>query len=802
MKICVVDSFPNHRFTAEKEFIRRLQIAGARSNYEIVKVETSDQILDESPQLVLTTHEFTAKLTNATTLGMLWSPTDFFSNDIQRVRNVLSYDGYLTGSDHVEQYLHDLIAEYPSQRKPIAEFLTLPSCQKLDFKREPGSKRSLFYAGVHWDGYRYGCLFHHLDQHGILNVFGPQKSWLYVEESYRGSIPFDGESLLQTLSEYGVSLCLHRQEHIAADTPSMRLFEAAAAGNLIITDSIPFARRVFGDSVFVLDPTWTDYEKAEFVREKITWAQENPHKADYIASEARDIFEKDWSLDVMLPKIVEFGDQVRSEKLLYSSIQSNPNRTPSLDVIIRCGSRPLSTVKRAVDCVLSQINVDANVVLVDFSDSTDIRDFAHNYGHRVRYISSQRTGFRSSSILDGLRAIKSEYFALLDDDDTVESCHWYQLIAAIEADQHKQNRRFAYSGVVRVEEDGAFVQNPGFNGDLDQQIEERRELKFMDLYDPDRLLIYDNYIQSNAWVAKSSLLQSIDIGNFEDPRLEVAEDVFFYLHFLAATDFIPVFVQTANWHWRSRSAENSMLSVDQVLWRRSMDRAMRRLAQKPFRGITFKSAHHAAWLKSQNAIVNQHYFSKPRHVFNGDSYYPRPGFILEVESDGFRDAEPSGAWSHAELAWIKGYLPGRADAAYVELDLMVPPHPQGRDQRLTIRMNGEQIYSFITPSWHVIKIAKSVFLPEPTDAIILMFTVERCFNPLQMDAGEEERDLGVLLARVLLRPSTPQAATTSLVTSRCWRERMMRNPLKAAPAWLRRIVSRVNSGLLLLLKRY
>lgn len=796
MKICAVDSFPNHRFTAEKEFIQRLQIAGSRVGLNVVRVETSDQILAEAPDLVLATHEFTAKLTRVPTLGMLWSPTEFFCRDPQRVRNVLSYDGYLVGSDHVGNYLNDLTAEYPEQRKPIADFLVLPSCQRLDLVRERGSRRTLFYAGVHWDGYRYACLFHHLDQKNLLNVYGPQMSWDYVKASYRGSIPFDGQTLLGTMANHGISLCLHRQEHIRANTPSMRLFEAAATSSLIITDAIPFARRVFGDSVFVMDPNWSEYEKSEFILETLIWAQENPDKADRLAEQAHEVFEREWSLDVLLPKIATFGEAINRGALAPPLWHVQPVLLPTLEVIIRCGSRPLQMLERAVESVLRQRHVSARVLLVDFSDSAELRAYAERHGDEVRYVPSERTGYRSSALWDGLRAVQAQYFALLDDDDTVETEHWHRLIQAIEHDQTKHQRAFAYSGVVRIEEDGAFVANPGFNGDVDSVVEETRELKFLDLFDPDRLLIYDNYIQSNAWVAKASLLQTIGFSGSEDPCLEVAEDVFLYLLFLAATSFIPVFAQTANWHWRSEAGENSMLAVDQRLWRNAMDRALLRLGQKPFRGTTFQAAYQGAWLKAQNPPAPQPWMARPHLSFGSQSFCPSFGFIYQCESEGFYDGESSGAWSREELAWIKGYLPEPTEVVYIELDLMVPPHPDGRAQRLKVLINGVEIYNSIAQSWQMVRFSGMCSLPDSAQVFSIVLMVERCFNPLQLGQGSDGRDLGVLLARVLLQPAARQRRLAPLLKVIHWRGSMMRPGCYRWPGLVRMALKRLVTGLL------
>ena len=594
MKICVIDAFPSLPYSAEREFIRRLQIVGQRLGIEIIPVVTSSSIEAHRPDFVLATHEFSAKLTSFPTYGALWSPPKYFEGDIVRMRNIFSYDGYVIGSDCVRTFLNESLSAYPYLAKPISDFCMLPTCPAQPQLDAVSQDRSLIYSGVHWDGDRHRELFLALHKSKQINLYGPRKAWKHLRHSYRGVIPFDGDSLFSVIAKHGISLCIHRDEHIESDTPSMRLFEAASVGSLIIADHIPFARREFGDSIFHLDPHFTDAEKAAFIASKITWARDHPREADEMAQASRQIFEARWSLDILLLKLIDFHCSAFSgARDLYSSVGTTSVST-KIDVIIRCGSRPIETIQRSVNSVLAQMGVNPRVLLVDFSDNHQIEILASSYGERVVYVKSRRSGFRSTALWDGLANVSADYFALLDDDDTVQPSHWHQLISALRYDLDYEKRLFAYSGVIRVEEDGAYVSAAHHVGSLGTKIEECRELYFMDRFDLDRLLIYDNYIQSNAWVANRALLDAIDFSKLDDPRLLVAEDVYLYLLFLSVTDFLPVFVQTANWHWRSKSGENSMIAVDQMQWHAAIQQALTSLDSRPFRGTTYREARLAA----------------------------------------------------------------------------------------------------------------------------------------------------------------------------------------------------------------
>lgn len=762
MKICIIDSWPNLKFSAEREFLKRICQAGNRIGVSCVPVVTSDEIFKHDPDFVLATHEFTAKLTPYVTFGLMWSPPIFYQNDSNRIKSILSYDGYLVGSTKVREFLNDITSGFPNNRKPSSDFLFLPSCQKwkniTESRRE---ERSLVYAGIHWDGMRHGSLFYNLHKHGLLNAYGPSDSWSHVEDSYLGTIPFDGDSMMHIIAKHGISLCIHKKEHWLANTPSMRLFEAAAVENLIISDDIAFAKEVFGESAFYIDSSLADVDKADFIRGKIEWANTHPRKATEMAVASREIFERNWSLEVLLSKVCDFSSTIRNQ---HNCIPDSPLTfiLPTIDVIIRCGSRPESYVKRAIECVLSQKYVNPRVILTDFSNDQAFREFAASYHEKVKYISSPQTGFRSTSLWDGFRKVDAEYFGVLDDDDTVDQDHWHRLITAIKEDDGLLNRSFSYSGVIRVEEDGAFIDAVNFGGPLGQIIKENRELRFLDFYDPDRLLVLDNYIQSNAWVALGSTLRKI---NLEDPRLVVAEDMYFYLEMLFLTDFIPVFSQTASWHWRSISADNSMLFVDQDIWQSCIDRIFRRLDNRLFRSTTFGTARLAARQRLE-ALKCENPATRAPLLFGKDSILPLVNITNASLSECFHDPDEFGIWSSSDFAWFVGYLQEFSAVVELRVRMQAPPHFTGRPQKVQVFANGISLFSDIVAPWNEIDIARVLTFSEPVNSMTLLLICESTFKPFEHGSGADTRSLGIHLslvsAKSLSNPVKPEQVLTKL----------------------------------------
>src|SRR6516162_1890756 len=346
MRIAVQYAFPNRPHTAEAEWIRRFFTACCRLGFEPVEVITSDDIMRCQPDCVLVTHEFLAKLTEFPTVGLNWSPPIFFAEDRVRLRSILSLDGHLCGSRQIAQWIDDFTTGR-GKRAVIHDGLMLPSTPDAGRAGPLAPQLAIMYAGLHWDGSRHGAIFRGLDGRVPLKLYGPPHAWGDRGPSYRGALPFDGVSVIGAIRDAGIALCLHKAVQREANCPSMRLFEAAAAGALIITDDFEFPREWFRDSVLYIDDDLPPPMVVEQIVSHVEWANRNPEAANRLARRSNDLFRRCLTLESMLRPLPEFVDRVRDSRRMVAVQGSTEKPLLIVEYIVRIGSRPAKTLARA-----------------------------------------------------------------------------------------------------------------------------------------------------------------------------------------------------------------------------------------------------------------------------------------------------------------------------------------------------------------------------------------------------------------------------------------------------------------------
>lgn len=173
---------------------------------------------------------------------------------------------------------------------------------KLEYKQ-------LFYCGGNWDALRSSDFFKgimlSLRQKGYLNVYGPPTTWEYLSNTYKGYLPDDGYSIIDKIKDSGITLVVHSEIHNLHDIPSGRIFEAAAAGSVIISDQNQFVKDEFGNCVNFIDLTKPQEEVVEQIDHFVRWAQRNPEKAYKQAECAHRIFGEKFALEKTLLRLAE-----------------------------------------------------------------------------------------------------------------------------------------------------------------------------------------------------------------------------------------------------------------------------------------------------------------------------------------------------------------------------------------------------------------------------------------------------------------------------------------------------------------
>jgi len=559
LKIAIHSHYAGQQ-VAETEFSKRICLAARNIGWEAFEVATSTEINQCEPDFVISLAFRTPKLTRFPTYGSMVTPPVFFVHDAQFNKNILSYDAYLCSSEHIRRWLKDILY-LTSKEHFIAPWFT--STHHVPYRPPQFRSPRLLYTGTNWDGPRYGALFERLDSESYLDVYGPQAAWSHLKYSFRGSLPFDGVSILNALNDAGVGLCLHRTEHSDAATPSSRIFEIAASGAIAICQEHPFIRDVFQDAVLYLEPTDEVSQLASQISEYMRWIAENPNDALRLSRRAYNIFSQNYTLEKLLSDLIpNHKELVAAKQSLPSSSRSSPKALgqKSVQYIVRVGNRGANYVQRALDSIASQSYGLVGAVIVQYKEVPHLSRILDKYDRHlpVQLVQSTYTGSRSTQLWDGLRAVSAEYFGILDDDDVVYPNHAHLLVNLLD---RFNDCGVAYSGAIRVWE-------PDLDVSASTEVPaEPAELTYFEPFDRGRLVSLDNFITSNAFVARTSLLKDL----WDDPHLPLLEDLFLLLFLCRTTNFVFSYEASSEFRWRGHKTDNSIW-IDRQNWAAASER--------------------------------------------------------------------------------------------------------------------------------------------------------------------------------------------------------------------------------------
>jgi glycosyltransferase involved in cell wall biosynthesis len=548
------------RANAEQELARRMRYALEALGHQVAQCETSDQIEVERPDLVFATHMDFAKLTDSFTLGCMWNPPTFFVDEPQLMKNILSYDGFSYGAASIQEFLKHLCFGLGRTR---AGRILYPSAGATPFQAHDFKSARLSYVGTNWDGLRHGDMLAGLSTKDWFDVFGPAQAWQHAPHIYRGEPAFDGRDLIATLARGGISLCLHRAEHLAWGVPNMRVFESAAASNVLICDDHAFVRTAYGDSAHYLDHQLPFDGLVDQISWIVSDIRANPQRATEMAKACHERFTQSFSLETLLGDVLSELELPQSDTKLRSPIKAGGVDRP-LDIapkdgevtcIVRCGFRSTQFLKRALASIQAQTRPISKLIIVNHNRNQDVLDLCASFlaDLDLEIIQAPSPANRSLSLWAGLKQLKTEYFCILDDDDTYSPEHIDTLLKALsEAPQAVAS----YAGSVRILE-----AEPGEASS--NRMTETRDLAYLEPFNIRRLIAGPNYIPSNAFLARTSGLTE---ALLDCPDLEALEDYALLLGLLKAGPFVSILATTSQIYWRAGQKDN--ITFDRDLFER------------------------------------------------------------------------------------------------------------------------------------------------------------------------------------------------------------------------------------------
>lgn len=161
---------------------------------------------------------------------------------------------------------------------------------------------------------KFKKIYNMLSRSGFTKFYGIHKNEDIIENGYIGKIPFDGTSVIEILQKHGIVLIFHSEIHNKEEIPSSRIFEAAAASTVIISDQNEFVKKHFKDAVFYVDTSLPAEEVYGQIEHHMETIRQNPEAALDKAKKAHHIFAEYFSMDAQLLNIHAMHRQVKKHK--------------------------------------------------------------------------------------------------------------------------------------------------------------------------------------------------------------------------------------------------------------------------------------------------------------------------------------------------------------------------------------------------------------------------------------------------------------------------------------------------------
>jgi hypothetical protein len=293
---------------AESEAFIRFQIAAKNLGHEARMFARSEDIADYNPDFVICHSYQDPKLTKFTTYGTLTMPVEWVANVERFVRNIGTYDAYITMSPSVVDYVNNIVGK--KFNKHIPHIYSAFSVQKTKFTPLDFKNAHAAYIGTNWDGSRHDGFFLNFKDTGLLKCYGPREKWGHLSlDLYGGEVPFDGKSFLKTYQNSAVGLCFSHKDFDLGGLPTSRTFEIPASSALIIAGNNKLTKELYGDTALYVNPNCTEENLSQQVVEKVLWIRNNPHKANEMAEAANKIFNEKVSMEVLLNNLIKFHEE-------------------------------------------------------------------------------------------------------------------------------------------------------------------------------------------------------------------------------------------------------------------------------------------------------------------------------------------------------------------------------------------------------------------------------------------------------------------------------------------------------------
>lgn len=526
MKIAFMDVFEAGN-NAEAETTQRLKYCIEKQGHSFYTINSEGFFIDRSEyqdthidntdiDFFYTFNHFERMpvLPNKVGIFFHWAPSGHFPAHLLSlyISNMNCFDDVFGGYESLDAFLDTV-----SSGMENASLIHIGSSVPLDYVIAPqANKRKLFYVGINVEKktgtQRFGNLFRLLDQKNKIAFFGPNdvfgiKGCWDGYKNYKGAIPFDGKTIIKKINECGVCLALNSPAHNNAGTVSNRIYEAAAAGAIIISDDNVYVRKYFGDSVFYIDINKKEDELCRDILNILSWIDEHPLESFKKANDAQTIFKKKLSLDLMLKQAIN----------KISASQYAENLSELIDVI--CFIKTQEEYLKIMTLLSSQYYKTINTIII----SDDCINDRVKADFDIIYIVSNLKK-KGEAFAGALEHIKGNYFIILDGASDMQNRHIKKIYSAL---SRNKSAYFAYTGCYEKNISNSDGKTLGYYLINDIEISTSEFLSFKGFHgtDMEYVLHIDNIFATSCVLFKRSILDFVDKNELS----LLSDSVHFYL---------------------------------------------------------------------------------------------------------------------------------------------------------------------------------------------------------------------------------------------------------------------------------
>ena len=402
---------------AEHENVERIRAAAALMDVEVLELDRNGFILDapegsmvteNDVDFVIHLHFETPKAYAVPSIAAMWNPINFYFDwgyDTYWA-NQMSHDIFAwTGSTEIES----LIGQ--ERGKAVAAAMPLFNHTLAEPIYEPRARRAMdiFYCGINWEKLsgkpgRHDAVLRGLDKAGKLALYGPEKvQGVNVWEgykSYRGSLPFDGRTVIEKIAEAGACLVFSSDAHKSSGIMSNRLFEALSGGVVVIGDEHPFIKQAIGDNYVLVPSDLSSEKRTKLILDTIKDFEQNPEEAQAMAKRAQDAFVEKYFLCGQIANLYDAFDSYRTSQQQTLALVNKP----LLDVVVQpCGMGGKDIVSKLT--VLAQgLGDKGNIILV--CDRKHVEWMERACGHLAKIVPSPEDHYAVLAPADAARLVE------------------------------------------------------------------------------------------------------------------------------------------------------------------------------------------------------------------------------------------------------------------------------------------------------------------------------------------------------------------------------------------------------------